>query len=289
MMAVVDAHMHLFKAVSDEYPRDVFEPMTPPGREENAETYISLMDSAGVDHSIIVGLSAHDQYLTTLHRDHPDRFAIVGVIDDDATDPVGDLRRRKQESGLQGLRLFALGDDDAAPEDLALFPLLQAMAELEVKAWFYSNVQQVELLDRVLELLPNLVVVMNHLGFCPDIWDEITVDDDLRPGFDIPLPPDSLDVVTRLARRDSVYVHLSGMYAFTGEPYPYPDLQPIVDRIHGAFGSEKLLMASDYPWIKNNPGYAETLALVDHYLPDLPVAERDAIRGGNAAKLFDFG
>ena len=288
-MAVVDAHLHLFKAVSDEYPRDTYPPMTPPERDEDAATYIEIMDSAGVDHSVIVALSAHDQYLGYLNRHHADRFATVGVIDEDAPDQVADLERRIDESGLQGLRLFNLGDEDVAPEDLPLFPLLEAMARHGVKVWFYSNTGQVELLDRVLGLLPELVVVMNHLGFCPNIWDEIAIDDDLRPRFDIELPPDSLDVVTRLARRENVYVHLSGMYAFTHEAYPYPDLQPVVDRIHSAFGSDRLLLASDYPWIRENPGYAETLALVDHYLRDLPDAERDAIRGGNAERLFRFG
>ena len=288
-MAVVDAHMHLFKAVSDEYPRDVFESMTPADREENAETYMEFMDAAGVDHSVIVALSPHDEYLTYLNQNHSDRFATVGVINDDTPDQVVDLERRIEQSGLQGLRLFTLGDESLAPADLPLFPLFEAMARYDVKVWFYANVQQVELLDRVLELLPDLPVVMNHLGFCPDIWDEIAIDDDRRPRFDIPLPPESLDVITRLARRENVYVHLSGMYAFTHEQYPYPDLKPVVDRIHGAFGSEKLLLASDYPWIQHNPGYAETLALVDDYLPDLAPAERDAIRGGNAEKLFSFG
>lgn len=288
-MAVIDAHMHLFKAVSDDYPRDVFEPMTPADREEDAEAYLELMDKAGVDHSVIVGLSAHDEYLTHLNQNHRDRFATIGVVNDEAPDQVADLERRIEMSGIQGLRLFTLGDESVAPEDLPLFPLLEAMARLDVKVWFYANVQQVELLDRVLESLPDLVVVMNHLGFCPDIWDEIRIDEDLRPRFDIPLPPDSLDAVSRLARHENVYVHLSGMYAFTQEPYPYPDLQPVVDRIHGAFGSDRMLMASDYPWIKKNPGYVETLALVDHFLPALTEAERGAIRGGNAERLFSFG
>lgn len=287
-MAVVDAHLHLFKSVSDEYPRDVLEPMTPADREESAETYLEVMDSAGVDRAVVVALSAHDHYLTYLNQHHPDRFATVGVIDDQATDQVADLERRIERSGLQGLRLFTLGDETKAPEDQPLFPLLEAMARHGVKVWFYANVQQVELLDRTLDLLPDLVVVMNHLGFCPNIWDEIVIDDDLRPRFDIALPPDSLDVVATLASRDNVYVHLSGMYAFSHEPYPYSDLQPVVDRLYQAFGSQRLLMASDYPWIYRNPGYPETLALVDHFLPDLSPAQRTAIRGGNAERLFTF-
>ena len=287
-MTVVDAHLHLFKAVSDRYPRDVMAPMTPPDREENAEAYLKVMDSAGVDHCVVVALSSHDQYLADLHRNHPDRFATVGVIDEDAPDQVADLERRIEQSGLQGLRLFSLGDDSLAPQDLPVFGLLEAMARHRVKVWFYANVGQVGLLDRTLELLPDLVVVMNHLGFCPDIWDEIVIDDDRRPHFDIALPPDSLDAVTGLARHPNVYVHLSGMYAFTHEAYPYTDLQAVVDRIHGAFGSDRLLMASDYPWIHPNPGYSETLALIDHFLPGLPSVERDKIRGGNAERLFTF-
>jgi len=287
-MAVVDAHLHLFKAVSGQYPREVFEPMTPPDREENAEVFLQVMESAGVDRAVVVALSPHDDYLAHLHGKHSDRFATVGVIDEEAPDQVADLERRIEQSGLQGLRLFSLGDESLQPQELPLFPLLEAMARHGVKVWFYANVGQVRLLDRALDLLPDLVVVLNHLGFCPDIWDEIAIDDDLRPRFDIALPPDSLDAVTELARHPNTYVHLSGMYAFTHEAYPYADLQPVVDRIHGAFGSQRLLMASDYPWIFRNPGYPETLALVDHFLPGLAPAERADIRGGNAERLFTF-
>ncbi|MFV2039060.1 MAG: amidohydrolase, partial [Acidimicrobiales bacterium] len=153
---------------------------------------------------------------------------------------------------------------------------------------FYANAAQVELLDRTLELLPELKVVMNHLGFCPNMSDEITIDDDLRPRFSVTIPPDSLEAVTRVAQRKHVYVHFSGMYAFSQEPYPYPGMAAMVEPIFAAFGPERLLMASDYPWIYRNPGYPETLALLDEHLPDLSDEERDLIRGGNAARLFSF-
>jgi predicted TIM-barrel fold metal-dependent hydrolase len=147
----------------------------------------------------------------------------------------------------------------------------------------------VQLLDRLLELLPDLVVVINHLGFCPSIWDEMRVDEHGRPRFDVALPPDSLETIVGLARHPNVYVKMSGQYAFSQQPYPYLDLVPVVDRVYRAFGAERMMWASDYPWIKTEPGYTEMLALVDQQLPGINADERLAIRGGTAARLFRFG
>lgn len=288
-MPTIDAHLHVFEAVSDEFPRDVFEPLTPPERSAPAEDLLVEMERAGVDHAVVVAVSHHDEYLRHVLITYPARFAGVAVARPDAADPVADLYRRVETFGIQGLRVFTLGDPAADPESQPLFPLLAAMAQLEVKLWFYAEVAQVVLLDRLLEVLPDLVVVMNHLGFCPSIWDEMRVDEHGRPRFDVTLPPASLDTFIRLARHPNVFVHMSGQYAFTGTAYPYVDLRPVVERVYQAFGAERMMWASDYPWINSEPGYAETLALVDYHLPEITPEERLAIRGGTAAGLFRFG
>lgn len=290
-MAVVDAHLHLFRAESAAYPRLVFDAMAPSERQELAEEFLDAMDRAGVDKAIVVPLSPHDHYLAEILRDHPGRFAGVGVYDPEDRDGAGQVSRRAEQAGIQGLRFYGFGGEPGqAPESLDVFPVLQAMRDAGMKVWFYGSPDQVRLLDGAMNLLPGLKVVLNHLGFCPDIWMELAIDDHMRPRFDIPLPPDSLDLIERLAadHPDDLYVHVSGQYAFTQTPYPHPDLQIVVGRIHAAFGAERMLNASDWPWIKVEPGYAEVLALVDHYLPDLTAGERSAIRGGTALSLFAF-
>ena len=47
-------------------------------------------------------------------------------------------------------------------------------------------------------------------------------------------------------------------------------------------------MASDWPWIRDEPGYPETLGVVDQLLGGISSAERDMIRGGTAMSLFNF-
>lgn len=287
-MPTVDAHLHLFEAVSEQFPRDVFESLTPPDRSAPAEALLADMERTGVDQAVVVAVSHHDEYLQHVLATYPNRFAGVSVSAPDVADPVADLYRRVETLGIQGLRVFTLGDADAPPESQPVFRLLAAMAELRVKLWFYAEVAQVVLLDQMLDLLPDLVVVMNHLGFCPSIWDEMRVDEHGRPRFDVVLPPPSLDTVVALARHPNVYVHMSGQYAFSQTPYPYPDLRPVVERVYRAFGADRMMWASDYPWIESEPGYAPTLGLVDHHLPEITVDERLAIRGGTAASLFHF-
>ena len=290
-MAVVDAHLHLFKAHSEAYPRLVFEGMVPAEREEPAEELLEAMEGAGVDHAVVVPLSAHDRYLAELLADHPGRFAGVGVYDEEAEDGAGQVARRASQAGIQGLRFYGFGGEEGqAPETLDVFPTLEAMRDHDMKVWFYGSPDQVGLLDGTMKLLPGLKVVLNHLGFCPDIWMELAIDEYMRPRFDIPLPPDSLELIEQLAadHPDDLYVHVSGQYAFTQTDYPNPDLQEVVDRIYAAFGADRMLNASDWPWIKVQPGYSEVLSLVDHYLPGLNSEERAAIRGGTAKSLFNF-
>lgn len=289
-MDTVDAHLHLFRALSDEYPRAVYEGMTPPGRDEPAELLLEAMGRAGVDRAVVVALSEEDRYLGEVIRAHPSVFAGVAVHDFDIEDPVDSLRRRVETMGIQGLRLFGLNAAlDSDPESIAVFPLLAAMRDLDIKAWFYGPPDQVELLDRCLDLLPGLNIVLNHLGFLPDMEAEMRIDEHGRPRFDIDLPPKGLELVERLARKHpTVHVLFSGHYAFSADGYPYLDLQQVVDRVYSAFGADRMMMASDWPWIREEPGYEETLSVIDHLLPNITTSEREMIRGGTAMYLFEF-
>jgi L-fuconolactonase len=118
---------------------------------------------------------------------------------------------------------------------------------------------------------------------------DMQIDEHRRPHFDVELPPSGLPLVEAMAAAHAnLYVHYSGHYAFSGEPYPYRDLQQVGERLLAAFGANRMLMASDWPWIEFEPGYSRILAVVDELLPGITAAERDAIRGGTAMSLFRF-
>ena len=289
-MSIIDAHLHLFKANSKDYPRPVYPKLADENREVLAKQLLITMEKAGVDKAIVVPLGPEDNYVSELQEEYPGKFAVVGIYDTNSVDPVENLDRRIKYSNIQGIRVgyvdkgASVKDD---PEKYELYPLFKAMAERGLKVWFYAEPDQVEMFDRVLERLPNLVAVFNHCGFMVSL-DNLSIDQHARPHFDVPIPPSTLDLLERVGEKPNTYVHFSGQYAFSHEPYPHHDMAPVAQRLHKIFGPERMLWASDFPWILEVPGYEEQLNLVDIMLPDLSEKELNLIKGGNAEILFNF-
>jgi L-fuconolactonase len=281
---IVDAHAHVFLR-ADEQTRAVDE-LAPAGREAPVEDLLAVMDAAGVDAAVLVPLAAEDDYVRSVVAAHPGRFA--GVLVADAAihgtaggDPVAALERRR--GGFAGVRTQWLGEPGRPVGSSPMFPALERMAELGLVLWTYLHPGQLGLLDELARALPELDVVLNHLGFCPH---DMQVDEHGRPCFADPFPPGTLERVVALAHHSRVRVMLSGQYAMSREAPPYRDLDPVIHPIAGTFGPRRMLWATDYPWTRDVPGAAALLETVEQALPGLSPAERSAILGGTALELF---
>ena len=56
------------------------------------------------------------------------------------------------------------------------------------------------------------------------------------------------------------------------------------------FGADRLMWATDSPWILEEPGYENLTRVIDAQLPDLSEEQRALIMGGTArARLFSRG
>ena len=91
--------------------------------------------------------------------------------------------------------------------------------------WTYLTRDQLPLLEQLPATVPDLPVVLNHLGFCPH---GMRVDRHGRPRFEDPFPPGSLDPILGLAGHPAARVMFSGQYALSTEGPPYRDLDPVV-------------------------------------------------------------
>ncbi|WP_329248281.1 amidohydrolase family protein [Actinoallomurus sp. NBC_01490] len=285
---IIDAHLHVFAAHSPRRPRTVDE-LAPAERTAPIEDLTSVMAAAGVDRAVLVPLGPEDDYVTECRRARPGTFVTVAVADDETTgrrpglDPVGRLRERAETAGFAALRMNWLGEPRLPLTESPAFGVLRELARTGTVLWFYAPPEQLPLLAEAVRALPDLPVVLNHLGFCPE---NMTVDPHGRPRFDTVLPPPTLPAVLRLARHPQVRVMFSGQYAFSHRAYPYRDLDPLVGEVFEAYGADRLMWASDYPWTRDVPGYASLPALVEHQLPGLTATERAAVLGGTAKNLF---
>jgi L-fuconolactonase len=283
---IVDAHAHVFLRAGEL--RRVVDELAPADREAPVEDLLSVMAGAGVDRAVLVPLDEHDDYVARVLREHPGRFAAVAVAGAaihgrERVDPVAALARRRERYPFHAVRTRWLGDPATPLSESPMLPVLREMARAGLVLWTYLSRDQLGLLEQLPRVVPDLRVVLNHLGFCPH---DMRVDAYGRPAFDDPFPAGSLEPVLRLAAHPGTYVMFSGQYALSREDPPYRDLDPVVVRLANAFGPRSMLWASDYPWTRDVPGYAAQLGLAGHALPGASDGELEAIHGGTALELF---
>jgi L-fuconolactonase len=286
MRGVIDAHAHAFRpaAVS---PRGI-DDLAPAGRDAPAEDLLARMDAAGVDAAVLIPLDGRDEYVAEVLAARPDRFAAVAVataaeLGTGGTEPVAAFRDRRARWPFGGLRTSWLGEAGHPVADSPALPVLRLLAEERLPLWSYLPPEQLPLLEELLGLLPDLLVVLNHLGFCPH---DMRVDEHRRPRFDDPFPEDLVRRLVRMAEAPGVHVLVSGQYALSAQPPPYADLFAVTRRLAAAYGADRLLWGSDHPWPSEVPGYDCLPGLVTAALPDLSAAELAHVMGGTAHTLF---
>jgi L-fuconolactonase len=283
---IIDAHAHVFRpaAVSS---RGV-DQLAPADRDAPVEDLLELMGSNGVDAAVLVPLDVHDDYVAHVLSEHPNTFAAITVATSSELHAGGargveSLRARRDRFGFHGLRTQWLGEPGHPVTDSPALPILRYLAEEGLLLWTYLPPDQLPLLPDVVRELPELRVVLNHLGFCPhDMW----VDEHRRPRFDDPFPESTVQQVLRLSEAGGVHLMVSGQYALSTEEPPYPDLFGVTRRFAESYGPQRMLWASDYPWTRDVPGYRTLLDVVPAALPDLDADGLAWVLGGTARTLF---
>ena len=147
-----------------------------------------------------------------------------------------------------------------ADEGLAICPLI--------------NPEFLPSLDRMCTKWPKTPVVIDHLA---------------RIGADGQVRAKDLDSLCRLARHKGVCVKLSAFYALGKKQAPYTDLGPMIRRVLGAFGRERLMWASDSPFQVQPPHtYKDSIDLIRTRLDFLTDDDRAWLLGKTAERVF-FG
>lgn len=281
---IVDAHLHVFRPASV-HPRAV-DALAPAGRDAPAEDLLAVMAETGIDKAVLVPLGPEDDYVAETVAAHPGRFAAIAVADRATQgrgpgDPVETLRARL-DRGFSGLRTQWLGDPSRPLAESPMLPVLRELADRGLPLWSYLPPAQLPApraarhgrrpADRPQP--PGLRAARHARGRA-------------RPArVRRPFPPPVAETVLGLARHPHTYLMFSGQYALSRQEPPYTDLFPVVRAFAGAYGADRMLWASDYPWTRDNPGPAELLRLAGRTLPGLSPSERAALHGGTALTLL---
>jgi predicted TIM-barrel fold metal-dependent hydrolase len=275
MAPVVDAHLHVWRALSDEAPRSGLATIVGPHEDVPVERAMGVMNEHGVDRAVLVQpvfRGEDNSYVAEAAACDPDRFAAVCVVD--PREPGADDRLEEWVSGhgCRGLRLRPKLTGESEVFGLpSTFPLWDRARSLKVVVSVLADPAHLRTLDALAGRFPEVAIVVDHLA---------------HPDVSAGAEGGGFRDMLGLARHARLSIKISGYYHFTEEPDPYTKCWPLIRAVFDAFGPDRLIWGSDFPHVERRGGYARALELVRSGLPFLTDDDRNLILGGNADRLY---
>ncbi len=261
-MTIVDSHCHVAL-----------------GWYEPVEVLLHQMDHNDVEHAILIQMMGQfdNDYQAECVRRFPERLTSVVLVDAARPDAVPVLER-EAERGAGGVRLRPTtrspGDDP-----LAIWRAAERLG-LAVSCGGSAAEFAADEFARLIEAVPGLTVVVEHLGSVNNPTEEAA-------------PLDLRRKVFGLARFPNLLLKVHGLGEFAtrampvAEPFPFVEpIPPLLDLAWEAFGPRRLMWGSDYPPVSNREGYANALRLPTDRLASRSDEDRALVFGGTAASVF---
>ncbi len=268
---IIDPHVHVWKH-DPQFP--FAKEAHPPARDAAPETLLELMKANGVAKTVIIQVIHYrydNSFLASVLKRYPDTFRGVCRVDPlDAAAP--DHLLRLTEQGFHGVRLSpAAGEPGDWIRGPLMRPLWSRCEQLRVPMTILAPIGRMPDIGALIEHFPNLTVVIDHMADCP-------VDQ-----------PAELDKLIALKRYPKVFVKVSHTWSLSKQPYPYLDAQEHVQRLHAAFGPERLMWATDWPIIESVARYDQALTVVRDDMKFLNADDKAWMLSKTVERVWKFG
>ncbi len=257
----IDCHAHVFTRACRLAPDRRYTP----DYEAPLESYLAVLDRHDISHGVLVQpsfLGTDNGYLLDCLGRVPERLRGVVVVPPEVPDRELDSMAA---AGVFGIRLNLIGLDD--PAEVARHCDRVLLRRIAARGWHVeihaTGAVLAAALDRALS--SDARVVADHFGR-PD--PRVGVED---PGF---------RALLSMAAHPLLWIKLSGPYRFAQDP------GPCADALVEAFGGERMVWGSDWPWTRHEAGqdYATSLRWLEGWVPDRD--QRRRVLGANAARLY---
>eukprot|EP00884_Botryococcus_braunii_P020193 jgi/Botrbrau1/6858/Bobra.152_2s0017.1 len=285
----LDSHLHVWAPKgSKEFP--FYGPTigSPPGDEPpvpgHVEVLLADMQGAGVEGALIVQPSNHlydHSYVASVLRRYPEKFVGCALanptLSPDAA--AGEIERLARQDGFRAVRFNPyLWPDGRRMNDQVGHAIFAKCAELDLVASFMTFkglLLHVEDIRELAEAHPDVAIILDHAAF-------------VKSGS--PGSAEWLELLS-LASLPKIYVKLSAFFRLSAEPYPFLDARLLMSDLVAAFGADRLMWGSDFPWVNQQYGYKKAWHILeagDEALGEALLSETDArfIMAGTLQHLF---
>lgn len=265
----IDGHCHVLNPKRFPYPAEI--PYHPQGQEIGSSDYYKyLMDAYGVKHALLVGPNSgygtDNRCLLDAIAQGEGRFKGIAVIDSQTS--LQTLKDLKVD-GIVGVAFNSSfhGLDYYADID----PLLERLHELDMWAQFQVSANQLEILLPRIERV-GVKTMIDHCG---------------RPLLsDGPNAP-GLEALRKLADSGLGVIKISGFAKFSETGFPFDDALEHVIQVWKAFGPERCIWASDWPYLRSSYrlDYGTILKLTERWFTP---AQLQTMMWDTPARLFEW-
>lgn len=283
---VVDAHLHLWDLTSGDYTWNT-PALGAVHASFDAAAARTTLASAGVGRAVLVqaaDTAGDSERLFAAAADPWVAGVVAWVPLEDPTRAARQLDRWRERGRLAGVRQLLHDDPDP---DLLDAPTVRATLALLAERGLPLDVPDAwprlwPALSRLVDDLPDLTVVVDHLG-----KPALRLDGRGRPA-----DADELGRWARslhqVAEHPSVVAKLSGLDAALrpGVDVVPESVGPLVDVALDAFGPERLMFGGDWPVSLGRTSYAAVVAAVRGSLAGLSGSEQAAVLGGTARRVY---
>ena len=276
-MGIIDAHVHVWTDNIEAYPLAEGysrEDMKPPTF--TPEELLSHAKPCGVERIVLIQMSFYgfdNRYMLHTIAERPETFRGVAVADHTRGD-LGEEMERLRAGGVRGFRVYQLGGGSGARLDEVEYGALCGLGgELGMAVCPLTDAALLGGVGRAAERFPKTTFVIDHLA---------------RIGAGKPIEEADVEALCSLAKYPNCVVKVSAFYALGRGKAPYADLVPLIKRVWGAFGADRLMWATDCPYQVQQETYEDSLALVRDGLEFLSDEGRRAVLEGAARRVF-FG
>ncbi len=234
-----------------------------------------LLDKTGIEGTVLVQAApavAETRYLLALAQEYSFVKGVVGWIDFEAADALGQLEGLASNPALKGLRPMIQSIEEPGWILCGEFdPLFRAMIAANLSLDGLVRAHQIGDLVHLAARYPELRIVLDH-GGKPDIADGSLIR--------------WATAIEALARHPNVHCKLSGLWTEAGADISAEAIRPYAAHLLAVFGVERLMWGSDWPVVELAGSYADWFEQAKLLLADLGEADRVKIFGGNAARFY---
>jgi predicted TIM-barrel fold metal-dependent hydrolase len=266
---IIEWNAHMFSADTARYPfhpQAVYKPTADRWSADPLSDYMARMDQQGIDRAILVHPEPygddHRLVLDCLQRE-PNRFKATALFY--PHDPAAPAKLRElvaQTPKIIALRFHAHRGKEQylhSFDDPGVIALWKTAADLGLVVELHIGPNYARQVVARIAGHPTTPVLIDHLAE-PHMGNAVEFAD-----------------VLDLARFEHVYMKLSGLNHFAGDSPLYTSARPFTRQVIAAFGPTRMVWGSGTPDI------------VDAHMPEYTAEERALVKGGNLARLLNWG